>query len=54
MPGSLSHNSLFHATRAELLDEIGEKALAREARLRALELCQNPAERTLLQRKLDA
>jgi len=45
---------LFHATRAELLDEIGEKALAREARLRALELCQNPAERTLLQRKLDA
>ena len=45
---------LFHATRAELLDEIGEKALAREARSRALELCQNPAERTLLQRKLDA
>ena len=43
---------LFWATRAELLDELGESALAREARLRALELCQNPAERTLLERKL--
>jgi RNA polymerase sigma-70 factor (ECF subfamily) len=43
---------LFHATRAELLDEVGEKALAREARLRALELCANPAERALLERKL--
>lgn len=43
---------LFHATRAELLDQIGEKALAREARLRALDLCQNPAERSLLERKL--
>ena len=43
---------LFHATRAELLDELGEKALAREARQRALELCQNPAERALLERKL--
>jgi RNA polymerase sigma factor (sigma-70 family) len=43
---------LFHATRAELLDELGETGLAREARLRALELCQNPAERSLLLRKL--
>jgi RNA polymerase sigma factor (sigma-70 family) len=43
---------LFHSTRAELLDRIGEPALAREARLRALELCQNPAERSLLERKL--
>ena len=43
---------LFHATRAELLDELGERSLAREARLRALELCQNPAERSLLERKL--
>lgn len=49
---ALSGYYLFHATRAELLDEIGEKSLAREARLRALELCQNPAERALLQRKL--
>jgi RNA polymerase sigma-70 factor (ECF subfamily) len=43
---------LFHATRAELLDELGEKTLAREARVKALELCQNPAERALLMRKL--
>jgi len=43
---------LFHSTRAELLDQVGEPALAREARLRALELCQNPAERSLLERKL--
>jgi RNA polymerase sigma-70 factor (ECF subfamily) len=49
---SLSDYHLFHATRAELLDDLGENALAREARLRALELCQNPAERRLLERKL--
>ena len=49
---ALGDYHLFHATRAELLDEIGERGLAREARLRALELCQNPAERSLLTRKL--
>jgi RNA polymerase sigma factor (sigma-70 family) len=49
---SLGGYHLFHATRAELLDELGETALAREARMRALELCQNPAERSLLTRKL--
>ena len=43
---------LFHATRAELLDQLGEDELARQARVRALELCQNPAERRLLLRKL--
>jgi RNA polymerase sigma-70 factor (ECF subfamily) len=43
---------LFHATRAELLDQLGEDQLARKARVRALELCQNPAERRLLLRKL--
>jgi RNA polymerase sigma-70 factor (ECF subfamily) len=49
---SLEGYHLFHATRADLLDRVGEKALAREARLLALELCQNPAERSLLERKL--
>jgi RNA polymerase sigma-70 factor (ECF subfamily) len=49
---SLSGYHLFHSTRAELLDRLGEHATAREARLRALELCQNPAERSLLERKL--
>ena len=49
---ALSDYHLFHSTRAELLDQVGEPALAREARLRALELCQNPAERALLERRL--
>jgi RNA polymerase sigma factor (sigma-70 family) len=49
---SLAGYHLFHSTRAELLDRLGEPGLAREARLRALELCQNPAERSLLERKL--
>ena len=49
---SLDGYHLFHAARADLLDRVGEPALAREARLRALDLCQNPAERSLLKRKL--
>jgi RNA polymerase sigma factor (sigma-70 family) len=49
---SLEGYHLFHAARADLLDRLGEQALARDARLRALELCQNPAERSLLERKL--
>ena len=49
---SLDGYHLFHAARADLLDRVGEPALAREARLRALELCQNPAERSLLEKKL--
>ena len=49
---SLSGYHLFHSARAELLDRLGEPALAHEARLRALDLCQNPAERSLLERKL--
>jgi RNA polymerase sigma-70 factor (ECF subfamily) len=43
---------LFHSSRAELLDRVGEHALAREARLRALDLSQNPAERAFLEKKL--
>ncbi len=49
---ALSGYHLFHATRADLLDQLGEPVLAREARRRALDLCQNPAERSLLERKL--
>jgi len=48
----LSEYHLFHSTRAQLLQDLGEGALAREALVRALELCQNPAERSLLSRKL--
>jgi RNA polymerase sigma-70 factor (ECF subfamily) len=48
----LGEYHLFHSTRAQLLEQLGEGALAREALQRALELCQNPAERSLLLRKL--
>ena len=43
---------LFHATRGELLRELGRPADARAADARALELTRNPAERTLLQERL--
>jgi RNA polymerase sigma factor (sigma-70 family) len=49
---ALAGYHLLHSTRAELLDRLGETEQARQARLRALELCQNPAERALLERKL--
>jgi RNA polymerase sigma-70 factor (ECF subfamily) len=49
---ALSDYHLFHSSRAELLDSIGERGLAREARQRALDLSQNPAERSFLERKL--
>jgi RNA polymerase sigma factor (sigma-70 family) len=49
---SLGDYHLFHSARADLLDRIGERGLAREALRRALELTQNPAERSLLERKL--
>ena len=43
---------LFHATRAELLRDLGRVAESRAALARALELTANPAERTLLQGRL--
>jgi RNA polymerase sigma-70 factor (ECF subfamily) len=43
---------LFHSTRAELLRDLGRDIDARAALARALELTANPAERTLLQRRL--
>ena len=43
---------LFHATRAELLRDLGRDAESRAALARALGLTANPAERTLLQRRL--
>jgi len=44
---------LFHATRAELLRELGRAVEAHEALERALPLTQNPAERALLERRLE-
>jgi len=43
---------LFHATRAELLRDLGRTPEARTALIRALELTANPAERALLQKRL--
>jgi RNA polymerase sigma-70 factor (ECF subfamily) len=43
---------LFHATRAELLRDLGREPEARTALIRALELTANPAERALLQKRL--
>jgi len=45
---------LFHATRAELLRQLGRVADARDADRRALALTENPAERDLLARRLAA
>jgi len=49
---SLGDYHLFHSARADLLDRTGERGLAREALMRALELTLNPAERALIDRKL--
>jgi RNA polymerase sigma-70 factor (ECF subfamily) len=45
---------LFHAVRAELLDELGRHEQARAANERALALAANPAERELLARRLSS
>ena len=42
----------YQSDRAELLRELGRAEDARLADRRALELTENPAERTLLQRRL--
>src|SRR5215210_5638466 len=44
---------LFHATRAGLLERLGDHSAARSANERALELTDNPAERALLRARLD-
>ena len=53
LSGMLGGYHLFHATRAELLRALGRAADARAADERALELTENPAERALLERRLE-
>ena len=48
----LERYHLFHATRGDLLARAGQPEAARSARQRALERTANPAERSLLQRRL--
>jgi RNA polymerase sigma-70 factor (ECF subfamily) len=51
---ALDQYYLFHATRAELLRDLGDPQRARAADQRALELTANPAEQTLLRRRIHA
>ncbi|MEV0830536.1 RNA polymerase sigma factor [Nonomuraea rubra] len=48
----LERYPLFHATRAELLRELGRREQARQADERALELTANPAQQALLEQRL--
>jgi RNA polymerase sigma factor (sigma-70 family) len=50
--GLLDDYHLYHATRAELLRELGRPGQARDADRRALELTANPAERAVLEHRL--
>jgi RNA polymerase sigma factor (sigma-70 family) len=52
LAGTLDGYHLYHASRAELLRELGRPAHARAADRRALELTTNPAEQALLQQRL--
>jgi RNA polymerase sigma factor (sigma-70 family) len=52
LAGLLGGYHLYHATRAELLRELGHPGQARAADRRALELTANPAEQAVLQQRL--
>jgi RNA polymerase sigma factor (sigma-70 family) len=52
LAGALDGYHLFHAARAELLEELGRGEEARAAEVRALCLTANRAERALLERRL--
>jgi RNA polymerase sigma factor (sigma-70 family) len=49
---TLDRYALFHATRAELLRELGHPAKAQEADRRALELTATPAQQALLEERI--
>ena len=52
LAGLLGEYHLYHASRAELLRELGQPEQARAADQRALELTANPAEQALLHQRL--
>ena len=52
LAADLDRYHLYHATRAELLRQLGRPAQARRADERALGLTGNPAERALLEQRL--
>ena len=49
---ALERHHLYHATRAEMLRELGRPQQARLANQRALELTTNPAQRKLLEQRI--
>ena len=53
LEAELPHHHLLHATRASLLRELGRPDEARRADRRALALTNNPAERALLEQRLE-
>jgi RNA polymerase sigma-70 factor (ECF subfamily) len=53
LASNLNGYHLFHATRAELLRDLGHAGQARAADERALNLTANPAERSLLRQRLN-
>jgi RNA polymerase sigma factor (sigma-70 family) len=53
LAGALDDYHLFHATRADLLRELGNPDLARAADRRALALTANSAEKALLQQRIE-
>jgi len=53
LDGVLGEYHLYHASRAELLRDLGHPDEARVADRRALELTANPAEQAVLRRRLD-
>jgi len=53
LAGALDDYHLFHATRADLLRELGDPDLARAADRRALALTANSAEKALLQQRIE-
>jgi predicted RNA polymerase sigma factor len=54
LAGELDRYHLYHATRADLLRELGRLEESRDADRRALELTANPAEQALLQHRIAA
>ena len=52
LAGALDRYHLYHATRAELLRDLGQPEQARTANRRALELTNNPAQQALLEQRL--
>jgi RNA polymerase sigma factor (sigma-70 family) len=54
LAGALDDYHLFHATRADLLRQLGDPDEARAADRRALALTTNPAERAVLQERIES